>query len=137
MSKLISCSGLSYLLACGQYGRFLYSSVCHKAVLMRTDDCGKNFAESLSKYSQRYFVQDFQHVERSIIRGAGWPRFLRNVDHLTMLYPFEPWRFVETRDKHYLVNGSSHDVGDVGEEKFVEFNFLPRGAGSTDIVGIV
>jgi len=34
----------------GQYGRFLYSPVGHIAVLMRTDDCGKNFAESFAKY---------------------------------------------------------------------------------------
>jgi hypothetical protein len=33
---------------CGQYGRFLYSPVCHEAVLVRANDCGEDVAEPLA-----------------------------------------------------------------------------------------
>ncbi len=55
---------------CGQYGWFLYSPVCHKAVLVWANDCGLDVAESFSQDTRWYFVKDFQHAERSVIRGG-------------------------------------------------------------------
>ncbi len=36
---------------CGQNGWFLYSPVCHEAVLVRANDCGEDVAESFSQYT--------------------------------------------------------------------------------------
>ena len=54
-----------------------------------------------------------------------------------MLYPLELLRFIEARDKHHLVDCLSHYVGDVREKKLVKCNILSRGAGGTDVIGII
>jgi hypothetical protein len=98
---------------------FLNAFSCHESVLMISNDSWKRSGQSLSYDSGRYFVEHFQHAERTEVSWCQRVWFLGNVDHFSV---FNPLKTVVRRQfvvEDQLIYGSCEDTRDFLEQKFI------------------